>query len=200
MHSVCAKRLLRSALFFFRCTKIYWILNEATCLAYYIFFSVEFRFSHCSRYFPLSTSAAFLFQPSFHTHICPIISHQFRISAWIADAAIFHHTHIVPYHFSFRFFTLLCIRSSCIYHRPEYAHDVFVIRKSKYLVIVEGNTENMKHESATAVSVATAAAHCRNRLARIKSILIKRINDICFCESPGGICIRSGPVLAAAAY
>lgn len=48
----------------------------------------------------------------------------------------------------------------CIYHRApnRTEHDVFVIRKSKYLVKDEGKMGNMKRESATATVVASVGA------------------------------------------
>lgn len=186
--------------------KTYWILNEFTCLAYFLI-----------SYFPLNFVFSVLGQ--FHTHFVRIhtfarnfstIWNQCRgehrvfslcrnISSRAYRSAPFFIVRFLFLSFFLRGFTF--VRSAFII--AAHTHDVFVIRKSKYLVKVDGKIG--KHETRFGyrirgshssddynlilVTLVWLLSHrCRNRLARIKSILIKWINDICFCESAGGIC------------
>lgn len=186
--------------------KYYWILNEVTCLAYFLI-----------SYFPLY----FVFSANSKTHFVRIHTFARNFSSiWNqcrASIAYFRCRNIssrayrsapffIVLFFSLSFFLRGFTFVRCAFIIAARTHDVFVIRKSKYLVKDDGEIENMKHDSATAFAAHTRpilsfdynrilvtrvwmlSQRCRNRLGRIKSILIKWINDICFCESAGGIC------------
>lgn len=130
----------------------------------------------------------------------PIIFQQFRISGCVAGVRQYFITRIsfrTIFHFAFP----LCFAFvRCAFIIVQNTH-TWCLCYSEIQIFSKSRRQYWKHETYCYCGRLHRRRHCcrchlcRNRLARIKSILIKRINDICFCESAGGICALHTPVL-----
>lgn len=145
-----------------------------------IFF--EFRFSHSSRPVPSSTFISYTHLPhnfSINLESAPVLAVRQYFITRISFRTIFH--------FAFS----LCSAFSFLAHLSSPGIRSWCLCYSEIQIFSRSRRQNWKHETWICYcgrSRRRRCHHCRNRLARIKSILIKRINGICFCESPGGIC------------